>query len=413
MTPRGAACRGLALALVCLGVAACGKRGDPLPPLRRNPRPVTGFSVAQLGSTLEVRFTAPTASVDGVPFDDLVVELLRAEGDGAFDKLARTERHETTPGGSRTLALVLPAPGTRVRLAVQARSGRHVSRPSDVVDLVVGEPPPAPEGFAASHMPGGIALSWRRPEVLLRETAPPEASATTAEPGLEVEAGQAERSEMESTPGPQGAPPANTPLSAGPPRPGEAAAHEEAGQPEDAPGPSPPAEAKPKPPPKPPQRGVYVYRRTEPGDYVAPLTSDPLQTEGYVDASGVPDERYCYVARSVVARDPLVASEPTEEVCLAVRDLEPPPAPVGATLVSLEEGLEVSWSPLAPGVSSLRVFRRDDGGPPRLLAELPADATRWVDADAPRGPRLVYLLVALDAAGNESAPATTPPITRR
>ena len=51
------------LALVML--AGCGKKGDPLPPLRPVPARITDLTVSRAASRIELRFTVPSANVDG------------------------------------------------------------------------------------------------------------------------------------------------------------------------------------------------------------------------------------------------------------------------------------------------------------------------------------------------------------
>jgi hypothetical protein len=43
---------------------ACGKKGDPLPPLRPVPAMVSGFAADRIGTTVTLRFAAPTANQD-------------------------------------------------------------------------------------------------------------------------------------------------------------------------------------------------------------------------------------------------------------------------------------------------------------------------------------------------------------
>src|SRR5207342_3440965 len=78
-----------ACALVALSLSACGKRGDPLAPLPRTPQPVSGLAVAQRGQNLEVTYVAPRATTGGVALEGLEVEVLRAETEGDFAKVAR------------------------------------------------------------------------------------------------------------------------------------------------------------------------------------------------------------------------------------------------------------------------------------------------------------------------------------
>ena len=77
---------------------ACGKRGDPLPPIRRTPQPIADLRIAQRGDHLEVSFTAPRNATDGSRLPVLEAEVLRLEGDGDFQKTARPTRRKVAPG---------------------------------------------------------------------------------------------------------------------------------------------------------------------------------------------------------------------------------------------------------------------------------------------------------------------------
>ena len=93
---------GGALVLVALVVPACGKRGDPRPPLRRTPQPLGQFKVAQRGARLEVSGVAPRSSTEGVALATMTVELLRADGDGDFLKLAKKRAFTVQAGETFT-----------------------------------------------------------------------------------------------------------------------------------------------------------------------------------------------------------------------------------------------------------------------------------------------------------------------
>ena len=89
--------RGLASCALVIAVAACGKRGDPLPPLPRTPQAVTGFTVAQKADVLEVAMVAPRLTTGGQTLGVLDLELLRLEGPGELDKTGKKQRFRAAP----------------------------------------------------------------------------------------------------------------------------------------------------------------------------------------------------------------------------------------------------------------------------------------------------------------------------
>ena len=74
-SPRGS--RVLFLLLVCVvPLAACGKKGPPLPPFSRVPAPPANPQAARVGDDVYVWFTVPSANVGGQsPADVSAIEL--------------------------------------------------------------------------------------------------------------------------------------------------------------------------------------------------------------------------------------------------------------------------------------------------------------------------------------------------
>jgi hypothetical protein len=63
-SPGGAIVLTSACGLLILA-AACGRRGDPLPPLRPEPAVVGDARARRIDDRVEVRFTVPAANADG------------------------------------------------------------------------------------------------------------------------------------------------------------------------------------------------------------------------------------------------------------------------------------------------------------------------------------------------------------
>ena len=50
--------------VLCVAAAACGKKGDPLPPLRPVPARITDFEAIRSAGQVELRFTVPSVNLD-------------------------------------------------------------------------------------------------------------------------------------------------------------------------------------------------------------------------------------------------------------------------------------------------------------------------------------------------------------
>ncbi len=381
----------LALAAAALADAGCGKRGDPLPPLRRTPQAVTELAVAQRGTELEIRIQTPRATTEGERLGIVTLEILSATTDGDLAKVATRREQKAAPGERLVLTEKLPVPGTLVRVAAVARSGKRTSTQSPARSLRVADPVPAPSALVAGMQPEGVLLRFVPPDPMPAWIEPPKPSPTPtlASPRPSV-----------PPPGPPAEPEASPPLQPAladtpPTQPGGLAP-----QATTSPEPTPTPEPTP-----PPTAGIRLYRRGDPGSYGAPLREELLHEGVYLDATAPLGRTACYVARTVVAADPLIESEPSNEACLAVEDKQPPAAPSGITTLAVDAGLEISWSPSGePDLVLYRVYRVAPGETPVRVAEVRPPETRGVDGDAPQG-RVQYFVTAVDAAGNESPPS--------
>jgi len=151
------------LALLLLA-SACGKKGDPLPPLSSRPSRVTDLSVAQKDVAAEVSFSFPSQRVDGAPLRDLDrIEVYRIENPPSEMTAAGTvtgARSDRAPiSGERRRAeaarrrerSILEAAHPVATIGADAfpsatRGGRIVFR--DPLDTVLGASPPPTLGYA-------------------------------------------------------------------------------------------------------------------------------------------------------------------------------------------------------------------------------------------------------------------------
>jgi hypothetical protein len=428
-----------------LGVllVACGKRGDPLPPLPVTPQPVQNLRVAQRGDHVEIAYTAPRATTGGGGhLGVLTVELRRAETAGDFAKVSKRLREKVAPGESRILREPLPPAGTELRFMARVINRGSPSSPTPLVSLHVQGEVPLPTDLVAELLEDSVALRWACPDPLPDMVLPPPPPPPKPTPppfpvrSPAPSPGAASPGAVPSpspglpspTPGPTSTQPSPLPIPQPSPSPGAASPgavpSPSPGLPSPTPGPtstqvspsplpvplaspssslSPGPSPSPQGPPPPPgPGGFFVYRRAPEGEYTAPL-SPLLAWPSFSDTSVHPGENWCYVVRTVISRDPVIESQSSNEACLEIKDITPPAAPTGFAALPHEGGIALSWSPSSEEDLALyRIYRAEGEGSPVSLADVPPTETSFEDRTVKAGVSYRYTLTALDRAGNES-----------
>ena len=429
--PSALAFRLVALACAALTLFACGKKGDPLPPLRKTPQPATELSLAQRGSSIEVSLLAPRMTVDGERLPVMEIELLRTDRDGGFSDVAEKRVLPAAPGERLRELDPLPPPETVVRYAVRVRVKKNASTLSSVVSLTTRNPPPAPEGLLAELEPGGVRLEWIQPpfaDLLPTPTPSPSPSPTVPTTDATPEAVLPAARPSPTVPMPDASPEAAPPAASPSPSPVATSpdVSPEAAQATPSPSPSPadlspePAQPAvgsspastlapqptPAPTPEPFRGGVFVYRRALIGAYAAPLTPTPLAEPRFVDSSAALGPTWCYVGRTVISLAPLIESADSNETCLQVRDIAPPAAPSGIAALLLGAEVEVSWSPSPePDIAGYRIYRAPRGSEPQRAGEVEAGETVFREPAPAIDTIVLYTVTAVDSVGNESPPS--------
>lgn len=394
-----------ALTLVA-AMPACGHRGDPLPPLRHTPPGLTEFRLAQRGRELEVSLVAPAASVDGIAYERVVVEILFAEGQKDLEKAGARREIPALPRQRIVETLALPAPGTIARAAARGIVGREKGQRTLTLALIAQPEVAAPTELRARLVSGGVELKWigEPPEPVDAAVKPPPIPMMPRSPlpgtppapsGPPAATGPPGASTQTPAP-PQ--PPAATPATPIAP-PAQAATPAPAGQtPLGAEGVATTVQLR--------KAGFFVYRRVGTESYRLPLGPQPLADRRSTDAAAPEGGKACYVVRAVASADPLVESAPSNEACVDVRDIEPPAAPGGLAVLPRDKGLEVLWTPsVEADLLGYRVYRESASEPRRKLADVEAGRSSWLDTSASRGVDYRYTVTAVDRAGNESPEA--------
>lgn len=363
------------VAAVALAAVACGKRGDPLPPLRRSPLPVADLRLAQRGDQLVITFTTPRTTVSGAKLGLMDVDLVHRLGAGPFDEQAVRKTVKAAPGEALEERLPLPPPGTLVRYKAIVRTDGQRSPEAAPPPFAAVAPPEPPKNVVAEVVATGLRLRFT-PAPLPTPSPSPSPAATDTPSPAPTEA-------PTPTASPAPAVPATTPAA------------------DASPSPAPAVAPTPTPAPTPPTAGTHVYRRPADGAYGAPLTTDPIADAVYEDTTAALEARVCYELRTVVSTSPLVESAATGEVCLVRRDIVPPSAPRGLTALEREGGIDLEWSAVSDAdVVAYRVYRTASGGTPQRVAEVAEP--RYRDEALPAAARvLVYQVAAVDKAGNE------------
>lgn len=372
--------RKLGIVLVLL-VAACGKRGDPRPPVPLIPKATSDLVVTQRGSKVILSWSFPSLTTAGQALHDIhrvvvyraVEELPVPEGGRDWKTMQPGDVDPTVP---RPIALFSKIPnltpkqfsklrdrvdsmesasfpsatagakllyedspsfetsdGRPVRLAyaVVTESGTARSDLSNLATIVPLPVPPPPESVAATAKPNGIELTWEEP-------------ATTA-----------------------GA--------------------------------------------KPLVAGYHVYRTAkgqEPAALGSPVNPSLVTGTSYTDVPPYGD--YTYLVRAVVASGPpLIESDPSAPVTATFKDLLPPPAPTNVTALVETKSVRLVWDPVeAPDLDGYNIYRYQ--GDARLKVKLiphPSTVPYFTDISVELGIEYVYAVTSVDKNGNESTETTS------
>lgn len=349
MRPRGPLLIALAL-LAAVAPAGCGRKGSPVAPEQRLPRPVADLSGTVQPGAIELSWTNPGRRVDSTRLRDLAVaRVFRTEDAGAGDPKSALLVNGRIAGYTEvaTIRLDAPAPavvdGGRVRLedrrdlawgrrytyvVVTGDARGRVSPPSTRLSLIYLATPDAPGGLAVQPGDREVRLTWQPPGRLA------DGGAATGPFAYEV-------------------------LRASPP---------------DGP--------------------LQPVARTEPG------------TAAFTDRGLDNDQTYAYAVRALRREAGTLARGPASgRVAATPADTTPPSRPAHLVVIPSEGQVRLAWNASPePDVAAYVVYRAEaEGGFVRVGSTRPP-TTVFVDREVPRG-RYRYTVTALDASArpNESA----------
>jgi hypothetical protein len=137
------------------------------------------------------------------------------------------------------------------------------------------------------------------------------------------------------------------------------------------------------------------------------LTSAPLDDLPFSDPGFTWGAERCYVVRAVtVVAGMAIESDATAPVCVTPVDTFPPAAPKPPTAIAIIGGINLLWDANdEKDLAGYIVLRANaPGGTLTRVTPTPIDATNFTDT-VPSGTRWVYVLEAVDRAGNVSPPS--------
>lgn len=371
-------------ALLLLSVVACGKRGDPKPPVPIIPKPASDLVVTQRGDNVILSWSYPSLTTAGKSLDAFrrvtvyryteelpapaagrdpnsilpgdvdptlppavaMFAKLPAIGPAQFLKLKqRLDSIESAnlPGATTGARLTYEdtppfhsSDGRPVRLnyAVVIEADETESALSNLATLVPVDVPVAPANLTASARQQGVVLSWSKPE----------ATITGAE--------------------------------------------------------------------KPFVTGYNIYRMPagQAGSTPAIVNTAPVAAMTYTDAP--PYGAFTYsvtaVTRSV---EPKIESDPSTAVTVTFKDLLPPPAPASITALVEPHAVRLLWDAVeAADLASYKIYRTEGIGHSDIreagtipIKTVAAGTMSAVDPSADLGIAYRYGVAAVDKSGNESA----------
>ena len=362
-------------ALLFLVLVACGKRGDPHPPIPIIPKATTDLVVAQRGAKVLLAWSYPALTTAGKHLTDIRRVTVYRTSESLPVVQPPEPDTTTTPQPVAAFAKVppltpaqfvklrnkvesieganLPAASTGARLTFEDTPQFHSSdgRPvrltyavvtegenatgdlSNLVSIVPLDVPVPPPSLTATAKPEGVVLAW---------TAPTSAIAPNAKAYVS---------------------------------------------------------------------GYNVYRLGQ-GETITeltkPINASPVSATTYTDAP--PYGPYTYFVTAVAAAS--TESDPSAAATVTFKDLMPPPAPKNLSLLLETKAVRLLWDPVdAPDFLGYLVYRKEGIGQGDQIKEIPVvvplmekpiTTPYFVDTKADIGIAYKYAVGALDKNGNRS-----------
>lgn len=165
--------------------------------------------------------------------------------------------------------------------------------------------------------------------------------------------------------------------------------------------------------------GYNVYRGAEegvPSAFSDPINATPVTGTIFNDTPPYGEHQYRITAVAA-AGPPRLESDPSQAVKVTFRDLVPPPPPASISALVETAAIRIVWDAVdAPDLAGYKLYRAEATlNAQRKLVEVakipvwqkPVNQTNYRDAGANVGISYRYEVTSVDASGNESAPVST------
>jgi len=155
----------------------------------------------------------------------------------------------------------------------------------------------------------------------------------------------------------------------------------------------------------PPALQGYVVYRADGESPLRPLTPALVKETRFDDSGFEFGKSYRYTVRAAAnLSPPFLESDDCEPVTVEARDVFPPAAPAGLTLIAGGDFVSLSWSaPRARDLAGYRIWRRRKGEKEfSPLTREPFPELSFLDRTAEKNVTYEYAVTALDLTGNES-----------
>ena len=347
-TPAGPNLRLGSILLFLFLTSACGKIGEPLPPLIRIPEPIVDLAARQQGGEVILGWTLPHLNTDGSTATTLAsMEIYRTIGDPSPDAEAAPAVGDSDPW--RVLRTE-PAPGRE-----ETGSVRDLLDGQDLSEVLGKELSYAVKVFNRKGQSAGLSnIATLRLQPVPHSPGRP--SLNPAEEFVEI-SWEPSSTNIDGSPVAAGA-------------------------------------------------AFNLYRTSsERSSAASPLNSTPVAGTSYRDGSAHLGESYVYRVRAVLVTDRgQVESRDSEEASLFHRDVYPPEPPRRLTLVVGRGFLSLAWFPNSESdLAGYHVFRRQGRNELQRITATPSQRTSYEDRDLLKGLVHAYRVTAVDRAGNQSS----------